>query len=306
VAELAAKQHGVIGAWQLEELGWDREALRRQVAKGFLHRIHHGVYAVGHPEATPNGVLMAALLACGPGAVLSHRSAAAVWDLRQASTPIPDVSVPRSRERRPGVRMHRPRKLEPQDVTVHNGFPVTTVTRTLVDMAGTTTPQRLNTMFEAAIRRGLLDTKRAADLCSGRRGAKNLMRLLAQATEPDRTRSELERLFRRGCEKHGLPLPSFNAWLLSQEVDALWGHERVVVELDSWEYHRTRAAFERDRARDAALVAAGYRPLRFTWRQLRGDIAWRRLAQALAAPPVNRIAPACSGGQTTPLAKRRP
>ena len=227
---------------------------------------------------------MAALLACGPGAVLSHRSAAMLWDLRQGATPIPDVSVPRSRERRPGIRMHRPRRLDRRDITVVDGFRVTTVARTLADMAAVTTPQQLETIFEAALRRDLLDMRRALELCHGRRGTRHLRRLIAQATAPEPTRSELEKRFRRQCRKRGLPLPSFNVLVSDLDVDAYWQKENLVVELDSWEFHRTRAAFERDRARDAKLVAAGHRVMRFTWRQLEGQEAWDRLSRAPRRP----------------------
>lgn len=287
MAVLAEKQHGVVAAWQLERLGWSRQVVHLQAQRGFLHALHHGVHAVGHRDIGPKGTLMAGLLACGPGAVLSHRSAAAIWDLRQASTPIPDISVPRSRERRPGIRMHRPRRLDSQDVTEHDGFPVTTVARTLADMAGLVSPQRLEDMFEAALRRDLLDLRRAAELCRGRRGAKHLRRLIALATQPEPTRSELEDLFRRQCTRRRIPLPSFNVVLEDLDVDAYWHEPDVVVELDSWEFHRTRAAFERDRARDAKLVAAGHRVMRFTWRQLKGHEAWERLSRALRAAPVN-------------------
>jgi very-short-patch-repair endonuclease len=149
--------------------------------------------------------------------------------------------------------MHRPRRLDSQDVTEHEGFPVTTVARTLADMAGDVSPQRLEDMFE----------------------------LIAQATQPEPTRSEFEKLFRRQCRKRGLPLPSFNVLVSELDVDAYWPEQNLVVELDSWEFHRTRAAFERDRARDATLVAAGHRVMRFTWRQLKGQEAWDRLSAAL-------------------------
>ena len=284
MAELAERQHGVVAVWQLRELGADEDRVRTWAIQGWLHRLHHGAYAVGHRHIGPRGTLMAALLACGPGAVLSHRSAAMIWDLRQGATPVPDVSVPRSRERRPGIRIHRPRRLDSQDVTEHEGFPVTTVARTLIDMAAVTTPQQLGTMFEAALRRDLVDTSRALELCHGRRGTGHLRRLIAQATAPEPTRSELEELFRRQCKERRLPPPSFNVLVSELDVDAHWPEQNLVVELDSWEFHRTRAAFERDRARDAKLVAAGHRVMRFTWRQLKADEAWGRLSAALRRP----------------------
>jgi hypothetical protein len=207
------------------------------------------------------------------------------------------------------MRVHRTRSLPSEEVTIHDGFPVTTVARTIVDLAGCLRPVELERAVETAERLGLFDLRAVERACargSGRAGVRVLRALLTTWREPPLARSELEREFQVGCEQRALPLPSFNVMVHGQEVDALWEEQGVVVELDGWEYHRTRAAFERDRARDATLVAAGYRVLRFTWRQLRGHIAWKRLAQALAAPPVKRIAPIRIGGHTTPLAKRRP
>jgi hypothetical protein len=133
--------------------------------------------------------------------------------------------------------------------------------------------------------------------------------LLARYQEPAFSRSELERRFAALCDEHALPLPSFNVYLHGHEVDALWEDHRLVVELDGWEWHRSRAAFERDRRRDAELTRAGYTVIRFTWRQLEDEPAFvaETIVQALgAAPPVNLIAPIATGGQTTPLANRLP
>ena len=214
--------------------------------------------------------MMAALLACGEGAVLSHRSAALVWELRIAAAAVVDVIVPRPRHARPGMAIHRPRALDVRDVTVHDGFPVTTVTRTVCDLAASVSRQRLDDLWDAAARRGLLDVQRAAELCRrGRKGSRNVRRLVALAREPDQTRSELEQAFAAVCRAHNVPLPSFNVSVLGFEVDAYWPEAGLIVELDGYEFHKSRRAFERDRARDAALTAAGYRVLRFTWRKLK-------------------------------------
>jgi hypothetical protein len=271
-----------------------------------------GVYAVGHRRLSGDGRLMAGLLACGSGAVLSHRSAGHVWGIRPSASRRIEVTVPRTRRGRPGIAMHRTRSLLPDEVAVHDGFPVTSVGRTLVDLAGVLRRDELAQAIGQAERLGLFDLPEIEAACArgnGRRGVRSLTRLLARYCEPAFTRSELERRFAALCDRHALPLPSFNVNLHGHEVDALWKDHRLVIELDGWEWHRTRAAFERDRRRDAELARAGYRVLRFTWRQLEDEPAFvaATVAQALgAAPPVNLIAPIDTGGQTTPLANRLP
>jgi very-short-patch-repair endonuclease len=230
------------------------------------------VYAVGHPALTPRARMMAALLAAGRGAILSHRSAGVVWDLQAAATTIVDVSVPRGRRGRAGMRMHRPRRLDAIDSTVEDGFPVTTASRTLFDLAGSLPRPRFETLWEAADRRNLLDFDRLGSLCAelgqGRKGAGLVRRLLAETTPREPVRSELERRFADLCRDHGLPLPSQNVYLHGFEVDAYWPAQRLVVELDGFEFHGTRRAFSRDRHRDAVLAAAGLHVLRLGWHEV--------------------------------------
>jgi very-short-patch-repair endonuclease len=215
---------------------------------------------------------MAAVLACGPDALLSHRSAAALWNLAPTSSPLVDVTAPRGRGTHRGIALHRPRKVHPDDRAEHDGIPATSVARTLFDLAEVVDRRRLERAFERAERLGALDMPAIEVVCGrnpGRRAHKALGELLPSLYPDDLgTRSELERRFVDLCRQAGLPAPEVNAFIEGFEVDALWRDQRLVVELDGYEYHRTRAAFERDRARDAALQLAGYRVLRVTARQL--------------------------------------
>jgi very-short-patch-repair endonuclease len=204
----------VVARWQLLALGLGHGAIDHRVARGLLHPVHRGVYAVGHAVLSRHGVWMAAVLAAGPNAVLSHRSAAALWGIRDGGGRDVDVTVARDRKR-PGIRAHRA-ALAPDEITIEDGIPVTTPARTLLDLAEQLTPQRLErAVHEAEYRR---------------------------LTSP-------------------------------LTVDALWPHQRLVVELDSRQAHQTTRAFEHDRARDRDLLVWGYSVLRITWRQLHEDQA---------------------------------
>jgi len=216
---------------------------------------------------------MAAVLACGPGAVLSHRDAAALWGLRQTSRTKVDVIAARSVGSRPGIDVHRVRSLHPEDCTIHDGIPVTTVARTLLDLAEVVRPRETERAFDEAERLRLLDLVALEVTCGrahGRHGLK-VLRPLLDDRRPSLvdTRSPLERRFLPFCRGHGVPLPVVNVAIGEFTVDALWSKHRLIVELDSYEFHgKTRAAFERDHARDAALLLAGYRVVRVTWRRL--------------------------------------
>jgi hypothetical protein len=273
VAELAVAQHGVIAHRQLVALGLKPGAIKHRSALGRLHRVHVGVYAVGHRKLGANGHRMAAVLACGSGALLSHRAAAALWGLRASARPRIDVTVGRAGRGHPGIDIHRVRALHPDDCTVHDGIPVTTVARTLLDLAEVVRTTEVERAFDEAERLRLLDMRALAAVCeraAGRHGLRVLRPLLEDARPSvAETRSPLERVFLPFCRDHGLPLPAVNVLAAGFTVDALWPKERLVVELDSYEFHgRSRAAFERDRARDAALQLAGYRVVRITWRRL--------------------------------------
>ena len=210
---------------------------------------------------------MAAVLSCGPEASLSHNAAAAVWDLVPWPTGAVHVTAPSKHASRPGLVVHRARV----DGVVRDGFPVTTVARTLVDLASLLSLQRLEIALERAERLRLLDVDEVARKVRGRRGARKLRTVLSTLTTPEPTRSDFERLFRDICKRHNLPLPVQNVSVAGEDVDAYWRESNLVVELDSWEFHKTRRAFERDRHKAAALERAGICVLRFTWRQLTRD-----------------------------------
>jgi very-short-patch-repair endonuclease len=272
LADLATRQHGVVAHWQLLELGFSARGIIRGVERGRLHRVHRGVYAVGHRLLSVKGRMLAAVLACGRDAVLSHRSAGHLWEVRPTASGLLEVTVAGSGRRHPGIRVHRVRRLDSRDCTVVDGIPVTTVARTLLDLAEVITPRQLENAIEGAERRRLFDLDAINDLCGrspGRRGRKPLKAALADYKEPPRTRRELERLFIDVCRNGNLPRPVCNTIVNGHEVDATWPNTNLIVELDSWEFHgKTRAAFEDDRRRDAKLLLAGYRVVRLTWRRL--------------------------------------
>ena len=272
IAALATRQHGVVAQRQLRQLGLGPRAIQYRLHVGRLHPIHRGVYAVGHPVLRPEGWALAAVLACGPGAVLSHRSAAERWGLLASARTAVDVTAPaRGRRSRPRITVHGVRRLHPTDCTVNDGIPTTTVARTLLDLAEVVPPRRLRYAVEQAERMGVFNGRGIAEVCArsaGRRGLKPLRSLLSDGCIESNTRSDLERRFLDLCETSGVPRPRVNVLVGGFEVDALWADRNLIVELDGYAHHGTRSAFERDRARDAELQLGGYRVLRFTYRQL--------------------------------------
>jgi very-short-patch-repair endonuclease len=261
---------------QLLGVGFEPAGIRRRLADGRLQTVHQGVYAVGHPHLSWQGQWLAAVLAYGEGALLSHRSAAALWGLAKPWGPVVDVTAPAGRQgirRRERIWIHRGR-LHPEDRAVRAGIPVTTVARTIFDLAEFVSFKRLESAWEEADRLNLLQLSAVADACErgyGRRALRPIRHLLAEARSATITRSPLEDDFAAFCHKHRLPMPSFNATVLGYEVDALWPQQRLAAELDSWEFHSHRAAFERDRIRDTALQVAGYRTIRITHRRLHNE-----------------------------------
>jgi predicted transcriptional regulator of viral defense system len=282
IAELALKQHGVVALSQLRTLGVTDRAMHKRVRSGRMHRVHHGVYAVGHAALAPDGRRLAAVLACGRSAVLSHRSAATMWDLVGGDGSKWHVTAPGRSGGRQGPRevvVHHPRSLHPADVTTLRAIPITTVARTLVDLADVLGQQRLErAVHEAEVLR-LLDVDavhRALQRAPGRRGRRTLLTVLAAHTASAPTRSELEARFSQLRRDHDLPRPRTNVHLdigepVPAEVDALFDDTNVIVELDGAATHHTARAFERDRARDAALAARGYVVVRLTWRRMQAE-----------------------------------
>lgn len=243
------------------------------MAAGKLQRVHHGVYAVGLAPISIEGTYMAAVLACGPKAVLSHRSAADLLGLRPCSRRAVDVTAPgRAGKERKGIDVHRATGLDDRDVTTVRGIPITTVARTLLELAATIDRTALERAIEQAEKLRIFDLTAVVDAISragNRRGATALREATAAYTpEPAFTRSELEKRFLALCRTTGVPMPRTNNATKGDEVDFTWPDRRLMVEADSIRHHGTRAAFERDRRRDQQLTAAGWRVVRFTWRQL--------------------------------------
>ncbi len=256
-------------------IGLGRGAIEHRVRAGRLHVQHAGVYAVGHARLSVSARRLAAVLASGPGAVLSHHTAADVWGILRSSRALVDVSTPpRRRRRHRGIVVHRPRRLEERDKATVAGMPVTSVARTIVDLAGAVGRARLARTVEEAERRGIFDLNDVERLIGrGRRGSRVLRRVLGEYHEPSFTRSGFERRFLAICRKAGLPPPATNLWIAGGEADAVWEEHGLVVELDSHGFHGTRAAFERDRRRDAELLLAGYRVVRVTETRLEREPA---------------------------------
>jgi very-short-patch-repair endonuclease len=278
IAGLARRQHGIVARRQLLELGVTGRAIERRLENGRLDPIHRGVYAVGHRLVSQQGRWLAAVLAIGPGAVLSHRSAAALWRIAGIPAAPVEVLVHHSgRRSRSGIIVHRSTCLDAEDVTVRHSVPVTTPARTLVDLATRVTPRELEDALDEAERLRLVDRSRLRRRCetiNGVGGTGSLRTLLDQPRIPiSEVRSRLERRFLRFCRERRLPVPAVNVPVLDFEVDCLWREQRVVGELDGWQTHRSRSAFERDRVRDARLQLADYAVIRITDARISGDAA---------------------------------
>lgn len=277
IAELAGRQHGVVSAAQLHELGLTARQVESRLRAGRLHRVERGVYAVGHMALTREGRWMAAVLSCGNDAVLSHRAAAAHWGIRRSWRGRIDVTVPRRSGLSPGrtVSVHRVRSLMDDEWTVHEGIPLTTVARLLLDLASAVSRRELERAVEESERLALFDLRAIEALMHRypKRPGSPALRAVLDAYRDDYglTRSELERRFLDLCEIHGIACPAVNTTVGPFEVDFLWATQRLIVECDGRKSHGTWSAFERDRARDAWLTAHGYRVVRFTWRRVLSD-----------------------------------
>lgn len=295
IAALANHQHGLVTLAQLEELGMDRRTASARVVAGRLHRVHEGVFAVGYPRLSPDAVLTAAVLACGPGAVLSHGSAATLWGFWSEDSDKVHVIAPNRRGRSPkGIAAHRDGWLPASDVTEVRGIPCTTVTRTLLDQAAMLKPWELRrSLGEAEVMRLINQKELRSQIYRGRgrRGVARL-RLLADEIHPQtkRSRSELERMFLHVCLQVGLPQPEVNVTLQVGDrrfkPDFLWRPQRLILEADSRRFHDTDVAFVDDRRREQRLQLAGWRVSRCTWEQVEfepgvlAETVRRLLAQA--------------------------
>jgi very-short-patch-repair endonuclease len=282
IAAVAARQHGVVSRAQLRSLGLSDDEITDRGASGYLQPIFRGTFAVGHCAISRQGRMLAAVLACGKGTVLSHGSAAELIGLWDKQPSVVDVIPPDWSGRKiDDIRWHRVRFPRADEIEVRAGIPCTTASRTLVDMAGRTGFGSLRRLVEQAAILRLLDVDEIdCILARGRRrGAPHLRTLLAgwrgTAERRPRVRSRLEaRLLPRLIEE-GLPAPRCNVKLCVDghplEIDLLWDRQRLIIETDGEETHGTRAAFQRDRRRDQILTAAGYRIARVTWRQVQDE-----------------------------------
>lgn len=283
IAEVAARQHGVVDSPQLQDAGLSREMISERAAAGRFHRVFRGVYAVGHPAVSREGLWMAAVLACDGGnagevgrAFLSHHSAAELWGLLAPRGGPVDVAIigETGRARRAGIRVHRPRTLEIDMTTRRHGIPVTAPARTISDL-----------------RRAKPSRGGAADweLRRSLRQAAVLGLDLGPGAETERTRSDLEVLFQRICRTSGLPTPEVNVKVGPFEVDFLWRDARLIAETDGYRYHRGEVAFQDDHARDLYFAELDFRLLRFAEVQLEreptriADLVRRELAATSSA-----------------------
>lgn len=271
---LAARQHGVLTRQQLAGAGVSKGTIDRRLESGRLKPIHRGVYLVG-PVLPPFALEMAACLACGPMAVLSHRSAAAVWGFVPAGRRrTMDVIIkPGGGTRRLGITTHRPEGVEPDETTVFEGVPITTPGRTLYDIARVLRPKALERAISEAFAGGRITPDELATVgrrYAGRPGGRRLVEAIGE-DGPRLTRSEAEARFIRLLSRAGLPKPRVNRVLAGYEVDFHWPEERLVVEIDGFAYHGSRRSFESDRARDADLSRAGFQVVRVTWNQLSSE-----------------------------------
>jgi very-short-patch-repair endonuclease len=265
VAELAAAQDGVVALNQFQSLGLSASAAKRSLRSGRLHLVLPAVYAVGHSVLSWRGKLRAALLWAGPDAVLSHMTAASLWDLLPSASTNVHITVPRGGKTSRGwVRVHHTRQ---RTLAELNGFPVTTVPRTLADIAPLVRQDRLEQAVEQAARRNKLDFGAVE-------GPKKLRSLIAQFDPlAPQTNPGIERTFLKLVRAYGLPQPKANVQVGPYVVDFLWPDQKLIVELDSLQHHRRPSVFEADRKRDIHLQRLGYTVLRVTHRRLKEEPA---------------------------------
>jgi very-short-patch-repair endonuclease len=298
VARLAERQHGVVSVWQLRNLGLTDEMIEGRARAGTLHPVFWGSYAVGHRKTGRRGVMLAAVLSCGEGAVVSHRSAAELLGLWDKKAMLIDITSPRWAGRAiQGVRWHRVRYPGEDEVTAVDGIPSTNPSRTLVDLAGSFGDYALRGFVEQAAILRVLDVPQIDRILARgrRRGAPRLRAALdawrgdADITPDVRTRLETRLL--TALVEGGLPRPQCNRKMKLEgrriEVDFFWEEQRLAIETDGEETHGTRVAFQRDRERDQRLVAAGFRTARITWRQVEKEpgLVVDRIRRMLQTPP---------------------
>lgn len=294
IAWIANRQHGLISLEQLEGIGMDRRTAAAREQSGRLHRIHRGVYSVGHVGSTPEAAFLAGVLACGPGTVLSHGSAATLWGFWKTDDTAIHVIAPNRRGRSPtGIVSHRDGWLPSSDRTEFHRVPCATVVRTLLDLAAILPPWELRKALGEAEAMRLVNHRQLRLQIGrgrGRRGVARLRRLLDEIhPQTKHSRSELERMFLHVCLQVGLPQPEVNVSLQVEgrklKPDFLWREQRLIFEADSRRFHDTDTAFVDDRRREQRLQVAGWRVSRFTWEQVEfephalAETVWRLLSQ---------------------------
>jgi very-short-patch-repair endonuclease len=285
VAWLAGRQLSVVRTPQLHAAGLDRGAIGHRLKDGSLHRRHRGVYLVGSPIAPPGAIELAALFACGDGALISHRSAAVLWGLLpRRPGPVDVTVVAGNRRQRAGINVYRVEQLDRRDRGATHGIAVTAPARTLADFAADAEDDELEAALSESRALKLIkerDVVAALDRAGNRRGVARLRRLLRLENDSGYTQSRAERVMRRLLRGAGLPQPLCNRWVHGCRVDFVWLEQRLVVQVDGFQFHGHRGAFERDRKTDQILIAAGYTVIRFTWLQLKHEPL--RVAAVIAA-----------------------
>ncbi|HET7052649.1 MAG TPA: type IV toxin-antitoxin system AbiEi family antitoxin domain-containing protein [Solirubrobacterales bacterium] len=299
LAEIARRQHGVISAAQLHGLGIDDRGIHARAAAGRLHRVHRGVYAVGHTALSFQGRCMAAVLAVGRGsmragdpplthwgAAISHRSAAALWELLPDAPETVDVIVSGNggRARRAGVRVHRSRSLARRDVVARQGVPLTSSARTVEDLRRAVAAGWPGALMPRGLRKAV-------------RQANVLGLPVDEESRRDRARGDLEEEFLRLCRGHRLPLPEVNVRVGAYLVDFMWHERRLVVETDHYIHHRGRAAFQDDRTRGLELTRHGYEVLQLSEKQIEEEAG--QVAETLAAVLAGAPSPPLGSGIRT-------
>jgi very-short-patch-repair endonuclease len=287
IMAIAAEQHGVVTRVQLLRACVPPDLVDRRLRQGWLQRLHRGVYLVG-PAVAPRAATMAAVLACGPSALASHRTAAILWQIGYGAAEPPKVEVidRTGSHRPPGLTIYRIRTVASDEATRVDGIPATTPTRTLLDIAAILPAPQLERAAADALAKRLTTPAQIRTLVQRHpaRAGTCALRSLVEGDRLDRTRSEAEAKFLRLVRASQLPMPEVNVFVDGIEVDFLWRKQGVVVEIDGFSSHAGRTAFERDRRRDATLAGAGLRVLRVSWRQLVAEplAVVARLARALA------------------------
>lgn len=288
IADLASRQYGVVTRAQLIALGLAPHVIRHRIRTSRFRPMHRGVYLVG-PIRAAHAEAMAAVLACGSGALLSHFSAAAArghLPARDDTLPV-DVTIPGRLCKRPGINVHRVRKLDADERTFFKGIPITSVTRTLVDLAGVAAGRQLERAVACAEREGLVGPQQLAELLvryKGRTGIGRLRSVLQTVGGPALTKSEAEARFLELVRRARLPAPEVNVRFQGFEIDFLWRAFGIAVEVDGYRFHGSRSSFERDRRRATHLAGHGIHIIPITWRQIvdHGVATAVQLARALA------------------------